>query len=215
MHSIVPIAALSKQSILVFIFWLIIGGLFLWSVKNNKKTIFFGIAWFLLGVSFVIKSMHMMHFMGLEQLAMMEHWLYLASIGLFVILGNIFIKLYRRIPKASILLFICLSIGWAVLTIHYNSYGSSPVLFYKHILDCYSDNVAVRVNLASALYPNNKEESKRQFRIVLNAWDTWQKWTDLLPDFCFGPGKAYSSRGDLNQELKVRFQDIRKLLEDK
>jgi glucan phosphoethanolaminetransferase (alkaline phosphatase superfamily) len=153
--------------------------------------------------------------MDFKQLAMMEHWLYLASIGLFAILGYIFIKLYRRIPKATVLLFICLSIGWSILTIHYNSYGKDPVTFYKHILDYFPDNVPIRINLASALYPNNTKEAKRQFRIVLDAWDTWQKWTDLLPDSCFGPGKTYSSRADLDQELKAKFQDIRKLLEDK
>jgi hypothetical protein len=215
MHSILPIAVFSKQSFLVFIFWLIIGGLFLWSVKNNKKIIGWGIAWFLLGISFVIKSMHMFHLMGLKQLAMKENWLYLASIGLFAILGYIFIKLYRRIPKAAILLFICLSVVWSVLTIHYNSYGKNQVTFYKHILDYFPDNVPIRIKLAGALYPNNPEEAKRQFRIILDAWDTSQNWTDLLPDSCFGPGKTYSSREVLNQEIKSRIQNMRKLLEDK
>ncbi len=190
MHAVNAITVLSKASISAFIFWVLIGGLFLWAIKNNKRIIFWGIAWFGLSISYVIKAMHTFE---ISQLAMLEHWLYLPSIGFFLILGNTLYKLYRKIPKISIPLFICLFIFWSVLTVNQNSYGKNKPLFYKHILDNSPNNTYARYNLANVFLDlKNYDEAEKQFRIVL----TTDPRAPDIPDVYLGLGNVYLARGD-------------------
>ena len=67
---------------------------------------------------------------------MAEHWLYLPSVGFFLILAGALSRLYRsrRFKNIALVLIVCLFSFYAYLTVRQNSYWREPVAFYKRAL---------------------------------------------------------------------------------
>lgn len=195
-HGIDPITALSGKIFLVFIFLVSMISLFIWGVKNKKGILVFGMAWFALGISYVIKAMHTF---GFNQLAMMEHWLYLASIGFFVVIADIFNKLFKRAAKIAIALFVSLLFFWSILTIRYNSFGKGEILFYQYILANSTKDVDAHFNLANTfLELNNYASAEKNFKIALSI----DPHAPATPDIYLGLGNVYFKKNDFNEAQK-------------
>jgi len=197
-HGIIPIMKLSSQVILPFIFLIPAIMLFLWSLKKKKSILFFALFWGGLSISHVLKSMYTYSFF---RLAMMEHWLYMPSIGFFLILGVLFVRLCRRTPKLSVLLALCVFTFWSALSIRYSNFGKDPGTFYRHILRNSPVDADAWFNLANELLElRNYSEARRHFKAAL-AHDLHAPNT---PDIYLGLGNTYLREGN-NSEAERHY----------
>ena len=117
---------------------------------------------------------------------MAEHWLYLPSMGFFLILAQSIIALYktRKQMIAAIILTIGILFFYSVLTIKQNKYWKDPIFFYKRTLQYAPDNWQLHYNLGIN-YANsgNNQEAIAAFRKALELnpknIDTYLNLSDL------------------------------------
>lgn len=99
--------------------------------KKTNRLISFSIFWFFLAL-LPVTSIY-----PVNAFYMAEHWLYLSSIGFFLIAARMLCVLYRRITRMKyvpIFLTTLIVIISLYLTIKQNSYWNDPILFYKRTL---------------------------------------------------------------------------------
>ncbi len=151
--------------------------------RNTNNLIFFSISWFF--ITLLVQS-------NLYPINayMAEHWLYLPSIGFFLILANGLSSLYRR--KESRILTICLIAGlltfYSYLTIRQNSYWREPVTFYKRTLKYAPDSSRIYNNLGNAYNDIGKSEK---------AIPLFKKAIAINPNFA----EAYSNLGNADTDI--------------
>lgn len=102
---------------------------------------------------------------------MAEHWLYVPSIGFFLILAKGLTYLARRkdLRLMAFLLVGCLFTFYSALTIRQNYYWKDPVIFYEKTLKYTPDNTAVLINLGMEY--NNRGEQKKAVALFIKALD--------------------------------------------
>ncbi len=108
---------------------LLLLGLFIYLIKKRQSPnlISFGLSWFLLTLLPVANLYPVNAYLA-------EHWLYLPSVGLLLILAYGLNSLYQtRRPQALILL-ISLLTFYSYLTIKQNNYWRKPITFYQRTL---------------------------------------------------------------------------------
>ena len=115
---------------------------------------------------------------------MAEHWLYLPSIGFFLLLAGIFnamtkeekLKIYSYAALAVLIFF------YGYLTVRQNNYWQDPVAFYKRTLKFAPGSYRVYYNLGREyLVSGNNNEASADFR----------KAIEIYPDF----SDAYNNLG--------------------
>ncbi len=93
---------------------------------RRSRLIAFGIGWFLLGL---------LPFSNLFPINayMAEHWLYLPSIGLFLIAAHVLHNLYQRPPLKKLALGLTAALVgfYGTVTFIHNKYWSDPIYFYE------------------------------------------------------------------------------------
>jgi tetratricopeptide (TPR) repeat protein len=111
--------------------------LIIYALKTKKKSklLFFSVFWFY--ISFLPNT----NIYKINDSFMKEHWLYIPSIGFFLILANILISLYRTKSLKTIAVTFTLAIvlWYSYLTIRQNVYWSNPFVFMRRSLQ-YSNN---------------------------------------------------------------------------
>lgn len=80
---------------------------------------------------------------------MAEHWLYLPSLGFFLILGAGLDILYKRksTSNLSFVLAACLAVFFSILTVRQNGYWNNPLSFYQRTLKFAPDSSISYCNL--------------------------------------------------------------------
>ena len=78
---------------------------------------------------------------------MAEHWLYLPSLGFFLILANSLTSLYNKSKYLGLILITGISIFYSYFTIKQNNYWREPIPFYKRYLRYDSNNSSIYYNL--------------------------------------------------------------------
>ncbi|MBN3038479.1 MAG: tetratricopeptide repeat protein [Candidatus Omnitrophica bacterium] len=80
---------------------------------------------------------------------MAEHWLYLSSLGFFLILADVLCRVYRKVETKSIAVFCLVAIlsFYSYLTIKQNRYWREPLNFYQQTIKYVKDNPTVYNNL--------------------------------------------------------------------
>ncbi|MEE8359476.1 MAG: tetratricopeptide repeat protein, partial [Candidatus Omnitrophota bacterium] len=122
---------------------------------------------------------------------MAEHWLYIPSIGFFLILGRALLYLYNKrglAILAYISIFVLISF-YSTITVKQNSYWKDPVIFYKKTLEYNPQSEWMYNNLGNALYARGEKDE---------AIDAYKKAVELKPDFdyaYYNLATAYSSIG--------------------
>ena len=111
--------------------------------RKTKSVVSFGILWFFITLLPVSNIFPVNAYMA-------EHWLYLPSIGFFLILA-------KSIRPLKALYF--LAVYFAVLTVNQNTYWLEPVRFYERTLKFAPDSARVYNNLALT-YNNTGENEK-------------------------------------------------------
>lgn len=134
--------------------------------KNKNKLIFFAIGWFLLTLFPQSNLFPINAYMA-------EHWLYLPSIGFFLVIGSFFERWYRlkNSRVLSVVIFAILISFYSFLTIKQNDYWKEPKFFYQTTLKYSPDSWRVLNNLGNNYKELNKYEEALELyekAIVLN-----------------------------------------------
>jgi len=137
------------------------GVLFFWSIKKKKDYFWFGLAWFIIFTSFVVKGMYLKISYGA---LMSELWLYLPSVGVFLIFSHLFLKLLRNYKLLFICLLGVLSFFWITLSIYYNRLWNNDIILFNNALRFSEQANDIRLNLMLS-YLNTKEYdlARREF----------------------------------------------------
>ncbi len=179
---------------------IIIAGLSLiyaFRIRKSNALIFFGVLWFFL--TLVVQS-------NLYPTAayMAEHWLYLPSIGFFLILANGFkaIQKSRTGLNLSYFFIIILLVFYSYLTIRQNNYWREPIAFYKRTLEYAPDSPRVYNDLGIAYHDMGRYRE---------AIAPFEKAVKLKPDYVMAYinlGKLYNSVGKRGEAITVLKQAI-------
>lgn len=117
--------------------------IYAFKIRSKNKIASFSIYWFFIAL-LPTSSVY-----PITAFYMAEHWLYLPSIGFFIILASILIKSYevKNLKVIAVSIMVCIVLVCSYLTIKQNSYWRNPVDFYKRILIYTPDSAAANNNL--------------------------------------------------------------------
>ncbi|MFH1783163.1 MAG: tetratricopeptide repeat protein [Candidatus Omnitrophota bacterium] len=112
--------------------------------RKRNRLVFFSISWFLISLLPVSGLYPINAFMA-------EHWLYLPSIGFFVILARGVTLLYRKreLRVFSIAIIMSIISLCSFLTIRQNTYWRDPISFYERTIKFAPEDLTVLTNLAN------------------------------------------------------------------
>ena len=146
-------------------------------VRNKDKLVFFSISWFLIMLLPCLNIYPINAYMA-------EHWLYLPSIGFFLIIAKGISYLYRSRKFKILAIALILGIlSWhAYLTIKQNNYWSQPLVFYKRTLRYNPQSARMHHNLG-LVYANMNQ--------IKQAITEFNKAIELNPEYT----QAYSNLG--------------------
>ncbi len=115
----------------VILGFLITAAAIIWAIRSLKtnKVVSFAILWFFVGLLPVANLYPV-------QVYMAEHWLYLPSIGFFLLAAHEGLVFYRKPQLSRTVLTVAIVAGlfYAVRTIQQNRYWSEPLYFYERTL---------------------------------------------------------------------------------
>lgn len=170
--------------------------------KGTNKVIFFSVSWFLVTL-FPMANIYPIN------AYMAEHWLYVPSIGFFLIIAKLFSMIYarKRLKALVILLVSILVIFYAHLTFDQNNYWTKPLTFYKRTLQYAPHSWRVQNSLGvmyNEIGQNDKAIEALKRSIELKS--------DYASAYC-NLGAVYAMEGDLEQAI-VLFEKAKELRED-
>ena len=159
------------------------------SSRKTNSLVFFSLFWFFIAL---LPSSNLYPINAY----MAEHWLYLPSIGFFLILANVLSRLYqsKRFKSIAIALIIFLLGFYAFLTVKQNNYWRQPLTFYQRTLKYAPFSAKMHVNLG--IHYDDMGESEKSVPL-------YQKAIQIDPKY----DKAYYNLGNayyhLGQEEKA------------
>ncbi|MFC1657926.1 tetratricopeptide repeat protein [Candidatus Omnitrophota bacterium] len=163
---------------------------YMFRAKNNRRLEFFCISWFLLTLLPVSNLYPINAYMA-------EHWLYLPSVGWFILMAKGLSYFYRN--KQWRILALILLIGIVVicslLTIKQNLYWGEPLVLYERTLKYAPDSVRAHYNLGVIYEAINKEQE---------AVDLYKKAIEINPDYA----KAYNNLGTIYNSMGKREEAV-------
>lgn len=140
-------------------------------ISNDKKRIaLFSFLWIVLTFMPLLKLIYFFPAMGST---MAENWMYIVSMGFFIIAAYIILYELAKLQK---ILFIYIFLFYSGLTIYNHKYWKDDFTLYKHVLKFSPNNNIARVNLAN-IYSERKmySDALRELEVVLAkepmAWD--------------------------------------------
>lgn len=136
-----------------------------WVIRKRSKEVLFGAGWFMLLLLPFLNIVPINAFVA-------EHWLYLASIGFFLMLSWVFIGLLRfrfmRLCIAGLIIVIFAVFG--ALTIKQNYIWRDPIILYSYISKLSPASVRALSNLSAAYYDSGLyEKAEKKARQALAA----------------------------------------------
>jgi tetratricopeptide (TPR) repeat protein len=160
---------------------------YLFKERKNRGLIFFSASWFFLTLLPVSNTLFPLTFY------MAERWLYLPSIGFFLILAKLFTYLYRtrNLRILALLLTAALLSFYSYLTIRQNNYWREPLTFYERTLEYAPDSARIHNNLGIIYHRMGREEE---------AVALFRKALEIDPDY----PEAYNNLGNASNALGKR-----------
>lgn len=121
-------------------------------IRNSNGLVFFSLSWFLLTLLPVSNIYPINAYMA-------EHWLYLPSIGFFLLLAKGLNYLYRagKLRIYAAVLGISLLASYSYLAIGQNRYWQEPIAFYKKTLQYTPDSWRAHFNLGYIYYERGRK----------------------------------------------------------
>ena len=156
--------------------------------------VFFSLAWFLVSLVPVSGIYPMNAYMA-------EHWLYLPSIGFFLILAKGVLGAYenRNFRIQAVCIIIILLVFYSALTIKQNRYWKEPIAFYRTTLRYNPGSLKIHTNLGNAYSALGMYEE---------AISSYRKALEIDPDYAtahYNLGNAYDALG--KREEAIRFYE--------
>ena len=113
--------------------------------RKNKDLTFFSISWLFIALLPQTNIFSLNAYMA-------EHWLYLPSLGFFLILAGGLSYLYRtkNLRILAVFFFISLTVFYSILTVRQNNYWKDPIVFYERTLKYAPDSWKILNNLGRA-----------------------------------------------------------------
>ncbi len=124
-----------------------------WAAARRNKVVSFSIQWFLIALLPVSNLFPINAYMA-------EHWLYLPSIGLFLIVAHGLSALWgrRAMRPVGLVVFLGLLAASSLLTRAQNGTWKEPKAFYERILRYAPQSIRATVNLANIYQEKGREE---------------------------------------------------------
>lgn len=162
------------------------------TARNKNSLVFFSISWFMVCLLPVANLYPINAYMA-------EHWLYLPSIGFFLLLSKFLTSIYRI--KAFKLLAVAtvtaLAFFYSALAIMQNGYWKDPMAFYKRTVRYAPDSYLMQNNLGNA----HKEAGRHA-----EALRSYEKSIQLNPKYVeayINLGSAYNDAGRKEDAIKA------------
>ena len=150
--------------------------------RKNNKLIFFSIMWFFIALIPVSNLFPINSHMA-------EHWLYVPSIGFFILLA--YFTLSRR------LIAVLLIALYLVLTINQNAYWKGPISFYERTIKYAPQNARICTNLATNYITQGKmDEAIALYKRAIKANPAFAEAYNNL-------GNIYNSRGKKKEAISL------------
>ncbi|MFC1657928.1 tetratricopeptide repeat protein [Candidatus Omnitrophota bacterium] len=170
----------------------ILFSLFFYAVKkrNTNRLAFFSISWFFIALLPQSNLYPINAYMA-------EHWLYLPSIGLFLLLAKGLVYACQNKPSRipGIIVAVSLLVFYSSLTIMQNIYWREPLVFYEKTLQYATDKAKFYNNLGNIYYALDRREE---------AITAYSRAIELNP----GYAKAYNNLGNIYYALDRREEAI-------
>lgn len=181
------------KPVLMFLAWLITITVLAGAIIFKNKKMFFGLLFYFIGLLPVVNLIDHIDYYGV---ILCEHYLYFASIGIFIILANVIMFLEKRIPVIIKALVALIFFFYFFLTLINNNYYKDEAVFYQHILSLEKKHSFVRINLGNAYVHKNMfdqaiKEGQETLRLEPDAWEAYL----LL-------GNAYKGKRQFDQAVK-------------
>lgn len=146
--------------------------------REDSPLISFSLSWFFIALLPVLNLYPINAYMA-------EHWLYLPSIGFFLVAAKGLQSFYKvqalRILAVS---FVIGLLAWhSYLTVKQNVYWREPLLFFQRLLKYAPDSARVYYNLGNEYHNNGEDEE---------AIAAWKKAIEIRPDY----ETAYNNLGN-------------------
>ena len=168
-------------------------------MKNQKPVIFFSLAWYLTALVPVSNLYPINAYMA-------EHWLYIPSVGFFIILSKAILVFWRsdKLRFFGIWGGICLLLFYSVQTLRCNWFWHDPVTYYERLLHYAPHSSRVYNNLAEAYHRAGKEEQLIGLleQAVRQDPENFIAFNNL--------GNAYKRKG-LSEKAKVAYENAIRL----
>jgi len=224
---IAPAVSFFQDEIFLSIVGLLIISGFIYFLFRNSRIKFYAIGWFFITLVPYLNIFPITYFMG-------EGWLYVPSIGIFILTGLYLSELGNRskiLSRAVIFILVSLTLFYGILT-HKRAYvWADPVRLYKEVLKYSPNNTKARINMgvllaksgdkedviksyseAAKITPNdsgtraNPVPSRAEKKMDDNAMEEFKKAVELNPKDCV----AHNNMGILYK----RKGDIKKAMEE-
>jgi len=164
--------------------------------KKRKKNslIFFSILWFFVALLPQSNLYPINAYMA-------EHWLYIPSIGFFLIVSNALIGLSRRKEFRLFAAFFTMGliVFYSCLTIKQNKYWMEPISFYQRTLKYAPDSARLYFRIANTYSDIGRKE--KAIEAYKKAIEMYKKILEINPDsieayYCLGDAYRYIGKID-------------------
>ncbi len=172
-------------------------------LSRRYRLVLFGAAWFLVSLLPVLNIYPISVFSG-------DGWLYVPSVGFFIILSIILIYIVRpKLGKSATAIIIAgLAIYFSLFTICHGMTWRDSISLYNNILKYEKKNPLIyltHINLAGAYYNEGEfekaiEQSKKA--IILNPKHAWRSYTNLASAY-MATGRPIKAIGHFKRAIKL------------
>ena len=159
--------------------------------KKDNRVVSFALVWFFVNLLPVSNLVPINSFMA-------EHWLYMASVGIFLIVGVTVSALYRKVLpgnlfyRGALMLAVAVVIGmYAMGTVLRNNDWKDEITFFRNTLKYHPHNARLYLNLGNTYFEKGEIDS---------AVEQYRKAIEINPKYAVAYGNigsAYLNRGDL------------------
>ncbi|MBL7157630.1 MAG: tetratricopeptide repeat protein [Candidatus Omnitrophica bacterium] len=150
--------------------------------RKKDNPVFFAISWFF--ITLIPQSN-----LYPVNAYMAEHWLYLPSVGFFLILARGLAQLYRKNFKTLFALSIIILLSFYIyLTVRQNGYWREPIAFYERTLTFAPESPRVYSDFGVAAYNTGRKDK---------AIELFKKAVELKPDYA----EAFNNLGAVCSDI--------------
>jgi len=170
-------------------------GYFFENDKAGKSSLspFFALMWFIITLLPVSNLYPLNAYMA-------EHWLYLPSMGFFLLLAWGIGLLWRKIRPAAIISLAFLLAFYVYLTVKQNDYWKSPLALYERTLEFSPDSPRLHNNLSAAYHRLGRyEDAIAIYKKIIEANPGYSKLYKTYNNL----GVAYHDTGKYKEALEI------------